>query len=141
MGSADPAAILWIVLFALLGFIFWISLFAAIAATIDDPNTSTRGPLMFLPAFFAVPAFLIGLNPDSTFARILGILPLTSSTVMSARVTLTDVPVWELLLSAALLAGGSLLARRIAGKVVAVAMLMYGKEPSWGEIRRWVRES
>lgn len=141
MGAADPAAILWIVLFALLGFIFWISLFAAIAATIDDPNTSTRGPVMFLPAVFSVPAFLIGSNPDSTFARILGIFPLTSSTVMSARVTLTEVPMWELLLAAALLVGGALLARRAAGKVVSIAMLMYGKEPRWAEIRRWVRES
>lgn len=141
LGSADPVAILWIVVFALLGFIFWISMFGAIAATIDDPNTSTRGPLMFLPAMFAVPAFLIGANPDSAFARILGILPLTSSTVMSARVTLTEVPVWELLLSALLLIVGALIARRIAGKVVSVAMLMYGKEPGWAEIRRWVRES
>lgn len=26
-------------------------------------------------------------------------------------------------------------------KVFAVAMLMYGMEPSWGEMRRWIRES
>lgn len=141
MGAADPAAVVWIILFALLGFIFWISLFGAVAATIDDPNTSTRGPLMFLPALFSVPAFLIPLNPDSTFARITGLIPLTSSTVMPARVALTDVPAWELLLSAALLLGGALLARRAAGKVFAIGMLMYGKEPSWREIRRWVRES
>ena len=61
--------------------------------------------------------------------------------VMPARVALTDVPVWELVLSAALLIAGAMLARRAAGKVFSVAMLMYGKEPSWREIRRWVRES
>ena len=141
MGSAEPIAIVWIVLFAMLGFLFWLSVFGAVAATIDDPNSSTRGPLMFLPAVFSVAGFLVIGNPDSTFARIAGFIPLTSTAVMPARVALTDVPTWELFLSALLLAGGALLARGAAGKVFSVAMLMYGKEPSWREIRRWVKES
>jgi ABC-2 type transport system permease protein len=128
-------------IFALLGFLFWLSVFGALAATIDDPNTSTRGPLMFMPAMFSAAGFFIVGNPDSMFARVTGLLPLTSMAVMPARVALTEVPFWELALSAALLAGGALLARRAAGKVFAVAMLMYGKEPSWGEVRRWVRET
>jgi ABC-2 type transport system permease protein len=140
IGAIEPTAILWIILFAVLGFAFWLSVFGVIAATIDDPNTSTRGPLMFLPAMFSVAGFMIVRNPDSTFARIVGQLPLTSSSVMPARIALTDVPIWEILLSAGLLLGGVMLARRAAGKVFSVAMLMYGKEPSWGEIRRWVRE-
>lgn len=141
LGSVEPLALLWIILFATLGFMFWLALFGAVAATIDDPNSSTRGPLMFLPAFFSVTGMLIPINPDSMFARITGLLPLTSSAVMPARVALTDVPVWELLLSALLLIGAILLARRAAGKVFSVAMLMYGKEPSWSEMRRWARES
>lgn len=141
LGTAHPAAVAWIALFAVLGFAFWLTAFGAIAATIDDPNTSTRGPLMFVPAMFAVVGFMIVPNPDSAFARIAGLVPLTSSSVMPARVALTDVPLWELLLSAALLAAGTLLARRAAGKVFAMAMLLYGKEPTWREMRRWVRET
>lgn len=141
LGTAEPVAILWIVLFALLGFVFWLSLFGAVAATIDDPNTSTRGPLMFLPAFFSIAGLLVPSNPDSVFARTAGLFPLTSSAVMPARVALTEVPVWELVLSAGLLLASASLARRAAGKVFAVAMLMYGKEPRWREVRRWVRES
>ena len=141
MGSAEPLAILWIVIFATLGFMFWLSVFGAVAATIDDPNSSTRGPLMFMPAMFSVAGFLVVGNPESSFARITGLIPLTSMAVMPARVALTDVPAWELMLSAVLLAGGALVARRMAGKVFAVAMLMYGKEPGWNEIRRWVRET
>jgi ABC-2 type transport system permease protein len=141
LGPVDPMAVLWILIFALLGFLFWLSVFGTVAATIDDPNTSTRGPLMFLPALFSAAGFMILRNPDSTFARITGLLPLTSSAVMPARMALTDVPWWELVISAALLAGAALLARRAAGRVFSVAMLMYGKEPSWNEIRRWVGES
>ena len=99
MGSAEPMAIVWIIVFAMLGFTFWLSVFGAVAATIDDPNSSTRGPLMFLPAVFSVAGVLIPRNPDSTFARIAGLIPLTSPAVMPARVALTEVPGWELLLS------------------------------------------
>jgi ABC-2 type transport system permease protein len=140
MGAIDLGTMAVIALFAVLGFAFWLSVFSAVAATIDDPNTSTRGPLMFLPALFAAAGFLVVRIPDSTFARISGLVPLTSSAVMPARVAMTEVPAWEIVLSALLLLGGTMLARRVAGKVFAVAMLMYGKQPSWGEIRRWARE-
>ena len=130
-----------VILFALLGFLFWLSVFGVVAATIDDPNTSARGPMMFLPAMFSIAGFTTVANPDSTFARIAGFIPLTSPSVMPARVALTEVPAWELLVSAVLLVGGALVARRAAGKVFSVAMLMYGKEPSWSEIRKWLRDS
>jgi ABC-2 type transport system permease protein len=140
LGTAEPLAIVWIILFAMLGFTFWLAVFGAVAATIDDPNSSTRGPLMFLPAFFSVTGMLIPINPDSMFSRITGLIPLTSPAVMPARVALSDVPVWELMLSALVLVAATLVARRVAGKVFSVAMLMYGKEPSWSEVRRWARD-
>ena len=110
------------------------------ASTIDDPNSSTRGPLMFLPTLFSIAGFMVMRTPDSMFARVTGLFRLTSSAVMPARLALTEVPAWEIGLSAALLLGGAYAARRVAGKVFAVAMLMYGKEPSWGEVRKWARE-
>ncbi len=140
MGGVGAGTMLLIALFALLGFMFWLSLFSAVAATIDDPNSSTRGPLMFLPALFSFAGFLIIRAPDSGFARATSLIPLTSSAVMPARITMTEVPAWEIVLSALLLLGGAFVARRIAGKVFAVGMLMYGKEPSWREVRKWARE-
>jgi ABC-2 type transport system permease protein len=59
---------------------------------------------------------------------------------MPARVALTDVPIWEQLLSAALLVAAAMFVRWAAGRIVAVAMLMYGKEATWTEVRRWVRQ-
>ena len=140
MGVTDAGEMLLIALFAVLGFLFWLSVFSAVAATIDDPNSSTRGPLMFLPALFSFVGFLILRAPDSGFARITSMIPLTSSAVMPARIAISDVPAWEIVLSALLLVGSALAARRAAGKVFAVGMLMYGKEASWREIRKWARE-
>ncbi len=140
MGGVGAGTMLLIATFALLGFMFWLSVFSALAATIDDPNSSTRGPLMFLPALFSAAGFLVMRTPDSAFARIAGLVPLSSSAVMPARIALTEVPAWEIVLSVLLLLAGAMVARRAAGKVFAVGMLMYGKEPSWGEVRKWVRE-
>ena len=60
---------------------------------------------------------------------------------MPVRLASSDVPGWEIALSAALLLGGMLILRRIAGRVFALGMLMTGKEPSWSEVRRWMRET
>lgn len=137
----NPVLLGTILLFALLGFAFWLSFFGAIAATIDDPNTSSRGPLMFVPILFQGAGFMILSNPDSTFARTLSIIPLTASGAMPIRLASSDVAPWEVALSAALLLAGVLILRRLAGRVFALGMLMTGKEPSWSEVRRWMRET
>jgi hypothetical protein len=52
-----------------------------------------------------------------------------------------EVPWWEVGLALALLIAAILGVRRLAGKVFRLGMLMYGKEPSWSEVRRWLREA
>jgi ABC-2 type transport system permease protein len=54
---------------------------------------------------------------------------------------LDRVPAWEVALAIVLLMGAVWILRRLAGKVFHLGMLMYGKEPSWGEVRRWMRET
>jgi len=140
-GFGDPWAIVLTVVFTLLGFLFWLSFVAAVAATVDDPHTSTRAPLMFIPALCGGPAgFALG-NPDSVLVRVLGVFPLTSWAVAPVRLALTDVQAWEVVLAIALLVAGIWVLRRMAGTIFRSAMLMYGKEPSWREMRRWMREA
>jgi ABC-2 type transport system permease protein len=47
---------------------------------------------------------------------------------------------WEVPLALVLLVAAIWIFRRAAGKIFAVGMLMYGKEPSVREIWRWARE-
>jgi ABC-2 type transport system permease protein len=54
------------------------------------------------------------------------------------RVAVGNVPVWELLLSLALLAGTVVALTWLAGKVYRVGILMYGKRPSYKEIWKWI---
>ncbi len=141
LAITDPWLWLALALLALGGFLMWNTFFGLIAATIDDPNTSTRSVFMMLP-LLPLGAAILGIgSPDSALMRVLGILPPTSPTVLTLRLVVTEVPWWELALALALLVAAVWLLRRVAGKVFGLAILMYGKEPSWREMARWVREA
>ncbi len=135
----DP--VLWIGLssLALGGFLMWNTFFGLIAATTDDPNTSARGSFMLLPLLPLAIAFMGLAQPDAAWMRILSILPPTSPTLLTLRWVLTEVPMWEVVLALVLLAVATRMLRRAAGKVFGLAILMYGKEPSWRETLRWIR--
>ena len=140
-GFGSPALWIALSLVAIGGFLMWNTFFGLIAATVDDPNTSARGSFMLLPVLPLVVAFLGLARPDTALMRLLSIVPPTSPTIMTLRLVLTDVPWWEVALALALLAASIWLLRRAAGKVFALGILMYGKEPSWKETWRWVRET
>lgn len=140
LAVTDPLIWIEFLLLALAGFLLWNTFFGLIAATIDDPNTSSRGSLTMLPLLPLIVAFMGMSNPDTPLMRLLSILPPTSPTVLTMRLVLTEVPTWEVALALVLLAAAIWLLRKAAGKVFGLAVLMYGKEPSWREMARWVRE-
>jgi ABC-2 type transport system permease protein len=141
LAMIHPILLLQFLTMAMLGFLLWFTFLAAIAATINDPQTSARNVVMFLPALPLSIAFSALNNPDTWLMKLLGVLPFTSPAVMPARLVLTDVAWWEFLTAIVLLLGAIWLLRRAAGKIFGVGMLMYGKEPSWREVWRWVREA
>jgi ABC-2 type transport system permease protein len=134
---SNPFILLMLILYALLGFLLWNIFFIAIAATINDPNTSARSSLMFLPLIPAGAAFFVLGNPDSTSMLILSLFPFTAPSVLVARMVLSPVPAWQILLSLLLILTTIYYIRRLAGKIFEVSILMYGKEPSWKEIAKW----
>jgi ABC-2 type transport system permease protein len=125
-------------LISLLGVFFWLAFLAAIAATINDPNTSSKNSFMVLPVLAAGSAFVAVGNPSGLAVEVLSIFPLTSFAVMPMRLVLTDVPLWQYLLSILLLLGSVWVMRWVAGRVFTVAVLLYGKEPSLREVMRWI---
>ncbi len=136
----QPLLVPLLVLFPLLGFALWFAFLSAIAATIDDPHTSTKGSLLMVPVVPVAIAWPLLSRADSTVAQFFALFPLTSSAVMPVRLLMADVTMWEVPLALALLVATIWALRRAAGKIFAVGMLMYGKEPSVREMWRWARE-
>ncbi len=136
-----PGLLLLALVLILMGYLFWFAFMTAVAALLDDPYNSNRTQLIMLPLLAAVPAGLALADPVATWIRVVAVLPPTSAAVMPVRILLTDVPAWEIATAVALLTAGILLMRNVAGKVFRLGMLMYGKEPSCAEVRRWLREA
>jgi ABC-2 type transport system permease protein len=135
-----PGVLTLLLVVSVLGLALWNAVFAAMAATLDDPNTSARTSLMFLPMLFIGLACWITLrDPDSTVARVIAVFPLTSSPALAVRAILSDVGPLEIAVSLTLLIATIWLVRRAAGRIFEIGMLMYGKEPSLREIARWAR--
>ena len=61
-------------------------------------------------------------------------IPLFSPVAMMARLGIDDVPIWEILLSLAILLASIYLAIKIAAKLFRVGTLMQGKRPGIREI-------
>jgi ABC-2 type transport system permease protein len=134
LASLQPVLVVTFLLFALLGILMWNAFLAAVAATIDDPNSSQRSGLMMFPI---VPVFFAGLallNPDTGAVTFMSYFPITSYAVMPARMVLSSVPWWEPAISITLLAATAWFFRLLAGRIFRTAMMMHGKEPSYKEM-------
>lgn len=136
----DPGVFAVSLALAALGFAFWFTFFAMIAATIDDPNSSARSSFMFLPL---LPMSLVfgGLDAaDAVWMRVLAVIPGVSQVAMPVRMMRGEPHWWEIAIALVLLAFVASWFRRAAGKVFGTSMLMTGKEPSLREVWRWLRE-
>lgn len=124
-------------LFYVGGVFFWNCFYAAVAATINDPNTSSRSSLLFLPMLPLFAAGLVASQPNGWMMRILSLLPGTSVTAMPMRLVLGDVTSPELTISIVLLFIGIAFLRWIAARIFAAGIMLYGKEPTWMDIVSW----
>jgi ABC-2 type transport system permease protein len=138
---SDPISLLIVGLVTVLGVGMWFSFMAAIAATIDDPNSSPRSAMLLIPVLPMGLAFTLLSRPDTWFAQLLAVFPLTSMGVLPVRLLMTSVPWWEPVLAVLLLGAATWGFRRAAGKIFAIGILMHGKEPSLAETWRWIREA
>lgn len=137
----NPLLVVTFTLLVLLGILMWNSFYAAIAATIDDPNTSQKSGWMMMPILPVMLAFFTLVNPDSTPITVLGIFPLTSYAVLPARMVMTQVAWWEPVLALLLLAVTVHLFRVAAGRIFSTAIMMVGKEPTLKEMVYWFRRA
>lgn len=141
LDHVSPGLALVIAALAAVGFSMWFCFFAAIAATIDDPNTSSRGMLLLLPMVapaLAVPAYL---HPDGGLALFSSLFPPAAPIALTVRLVIAEVAAWEVVVALTGMLITTAALRLAAGKVFAIAILMRGKELGWREMWRAARSS
>src|SRR3954471_14808795 len=127
-------------LFFLLGFIFYSSLYAAVGSSVNSESEARQAasPLMIVIVSTAVFIQPVLLNPTGTLAKVLSMVPVSSPIIMPIRMAVTGVPALELGASLVFLAIGCLAALWLASRIYRVGLLMYGKRPTMAEMARWV---
>ena len=123
-----------------LGYLLYATLYAAIGSLVDNNTDSQQFTLpVTVPLLIAIiTSFYIVNNPDSSLAIWLSMIPFTSPISMMVRIPF-GVPIWQIVLSVALLAGTFVLMTWVAAKIYRTGILMYGKKLSYKEIFKWLK--
>ncbi|WP_262148495.1 ABC transporter permease [Chryseobacterium foetidum] len=136
-----PLIIFVFIVFFLLGYMFYSSIYAAVGSAVDN-ETETQQFTIFaiLPLMLGMyGSFSVMNNPDGPLGFWLSIIPFTSPVAMIARIPF-GVPAWQIALSIFLLLATTIFMIFVAGKIYRVGILMYGNKASMKEIWKWIKE-
>ena len=136
-----PTILVSFVVFFLLGFFLYATLYAGVGALCNSVQDSQQfhTPLVM---GLVIPMMLMSLiirSPDSTLAGVLSMVPLFAPVLMFMRVCVETPPVWQIALSWALMIVSIWLAARGAGKLFRLGILMHGASPTWASMLRMLR--
>jgi ABC-type Na+ efflux pump permease subunit len=139
----DTSSLLGTVAFAMLGFLVYGPILAAIGAVVSDQRDAATlfAPVMLLMLAPIVAAAPLALRPDSAVTTFLSLLPPMSTAVMPLRMSLgADVPAWQLALSFGLGLAAAGAAVFAAGRLFRIGLLVHGKPPDIATLWRWIRQ-
>jgi ABC-2 type transport system permease protein len=134
--AITPQAIIWMVIFLVLGYFAYAALLAGLGAIIPTEKQA-QSLTFFVLLPLLVPIYVntaITGNPDGPLALALSLFPLSAPTAMSMRMFSGDVPVWQLVLCAALMLGAAWLALTLAARLFQAQMLLRGARPTLREV-------
>lgn len=140
--SIDPMIFVYFFLFFVLGFFMYASLFAAVGSAVDsEQDTQQFMPILMVPLMGAyILNTRIMVDPDSSLAVFASLFPLTSPINMITRIAVTDVPIWQILLSFILLIVSFYGIMWVSAKIYRVGILMYGKKASFSDLLKWIKQ-
>lgn len=133
--------VIMFLLFFIGGYLLYASLYAAIGAAVDSETDTQQFMLpMLLPLILGVYVgfFTVIEDPHGTVSQVFSFIPFTSPVVMLMRIPF-GVPIWQQILSVAILFATFMGTVWVAAKIYRVGILMYGKKPSYKELIKWLK--
>jgi len=140
IGNLNIPLIIFALLFYFIGgFILYASLMGAIGSAVDSDEDAQQMMLpVTMPLIFSIVIlFAVAKNPEGPLAFWASMIPLTSPVTMMVRIPF-GIPVWEIILSMALLLVTIWGTIWVAGKIYRTGILMYGKKVNLKEIVKWL---
>ena len=128
----------YMLIFFFLGFLIYAFMFGAVGSTaskLEDINTSVMPiTMLFIIAFIVVMTSMSSGNVDNTLMKVASFIPFTSPMAMFTRICMSTVPLYEILISIAILIGSTIGVGYVAAKIYRVGVLLYGTTPKIGSI-------
>jgi len=141
--SIDPLLLLYFLVNFFIGLLTFIALFTTVGSMFENAQDAQTGmwPVMILIIIPFFVALTMLENPSNSLAEIFSMIPFASIMVMPGRMTLIEVPVWQIALHFVVNIATIFAIFPIAGKIFRIGILKTGKKPSLKEIAKWIRMS
>jgi len=141
--SISPVTFFYFVLFFVMGFFTFSTLYTAVGAMCSDMQDaqSLSTPITFLVIIPFMASFMVMKDPTTDIARLLSFLPFFTPMIMFLRISLVMPPAWEILTSLVINLLTIIVIVWLTARIYRVGILMYGKRPNVPEIIKWIRYS
>jgi len=138
LSDIDPLMLMYAVIFYVLGFFLYATLFAAVGSIVS--RTEDLGQAVMPITFLSLGGFYVAMfsltSPDTALVAGSSFIPFFAPYTMFMRIGLTDPAAWEVWLSIGLMLAAILFFGWLSAKIYRTGVLMYGKRPSWKELRK-----
>ena len=139
--EVSPGLLAVFLLFFVLGFLFYASLYAAVGSTCSTVQETQQAsvPVTMTIAVGLILMFSLFGEPNGSLARTLSMLPPFAPFMTPVRHALVRLSPVEIGLSALAVAAGVVAVAWLAGQIYRTGILMHGRRASLREVWRWLR--
>jgi ABC-2 type transport system permease protein len=138
----NPALLAWFLVFLVCAALLYGSIFLALGSACSDLKDaqSMMQPAMVLILLAYMGSFIVIQNPESNVAIGMSFFPTMTPFSMMLRMAMPPgPPLWQVLLSVALLIATTGFCVWAGGRIFRVGILMQGKAPTLPELMKWIR--
>lgn len=137
----SPYLLVCFTIYFIFGFLLYAGLFSMVGSILSSeqdiqPAQAVLSMIGILPVALAI---LVLQDPDSWLVTILSYVPLLTPTLMILRMVISSPSIVQVVLTMTVLFFSLIVTLRLAGKIFHIALLMYGKKPSYREVIKWIR--
>jgi ABC-2 type transport system permease protein len=139
--TLHPQEIAVVLVYFVLGYFFYASLYAAVGAMVSTEQEAQQAqtPVILLLIIPMTCMQLVANDPRGSTAELMTMLPFSSPILMPMRFLLGGASGLQVAISLGILMVSTAAVVVVAARIYRVGILMYGKRPSLRELVRWLR--
>ena len=136
-----PSVFAYFFLFFILAYLTYVCVYAIAGAVCNSEKEAQQFimPIMMLMITPWILMMPIVMNPDAPFAVAFSLAPVFGPITMFVRTTVTEPPMWHLLVSILVSLARIVLFFWVTAKIFRAGILSYGKRPTLPELWKWIK--